>query len=212
MGDLSDYYFFGTLNKDEIAKLEEISFKKKFSKDEILFYQGEKSKYLHLLVKGVVKIYKHDFKDNEIVIHNIHALSFIAEIANYEEIPFPANCAFETSGEVVLIDYEKFKEYFLYKKEISMLFIKSLTQKIKYLESFINNNISIDVNAKVAKFIYENEKALDSLKQLKIAEILNIREETLSRKISALVKKGIIKKEKRTIKIIDHDRLLQEFL
>ncbi|PRM86845.1 Crp/Fnr family transcriptional regulator, partial [Aliarcobacter cryaerophilus] len=70
----------------------------------------------------------------------INAISFIAEIANYEEIPFPANCAFETEGEVIFIDYEKFKEEFLYKKEIAMLFIKSLSQKIIYLEKFINSS------------------------------------------------------------------------
>lgn len=212
MNDLKDYYFFSSLNDKELEKLKEISFSKKFSKGDILFYKDEKSKYLHLLSKGVVKVYKHDFKDNEIVIHHINAISFIAEIANYEEIPFPANCAFETEGEVIFIDYEKFKEEFLYKKEIAMLFIKSLSQKIIYLEKFINSSVSVDVAAKVAKFIYDNEKSLDSIKQLKIAEILNIREETLSRKISALVKKGIIKKEKRNIKIVNHEKLLQEFI
>ncbi|RXJ65834.1 Crp/Fnr family transcriptional regulator [Halarcobacter ebronensis] len=210
--NLKDYYVFKSLNEQEIKKLESISFVKKFSRGDILFYQGEQSKYLHLLVDGIVKIYKHDFKDNEIVIHNINALSFIAEIANYEEIPFPANCSFETKGEVVFIDYEKFRDEFLYKKDISMLFIKSLTQKIKYLESFINNSVSIDVNAKVAKFIYDNEKTINGMKQIKIAEILNIREETLSRKIANLIKKKIIEKEKRNIKIIDYKKLLEEFM
>ncbi|WP_321313145.1 Crp/Fnr family transcriptional regulator [Halarcobacter sp.] len=210
--NLKDYYFFNSLSDAEIKRLEEISFLKKFSRGEILFYEKDQSKYLHLLVKGIVKIYKHDYKDNELVIHNINALSFIAEIANYEEKPFPANCSFETKGEVLLIDYEKFRDEFLYKKDIAMLFIKSLSQKIKYLEGFINNSVSIDVNAKVAKFIYDNENTINSMKQIKIAEILNIREETLSRKISAFVKKGIIKKEKRDITILDHEKLLEEFV
>lgn len=210
--NLKDYYFFNSLNDDEIKRLEEISILKKFSRGQILFYENDQSKYLHLLTKGIVKIYKHDYKDNELLIHNIRPLSFIAEIANYEERPFPANCAFETKAEVILIDYEKFRDEFLYKKEIAMLFIKSLSQKIKYLEGFINNNVSIDVNSKVAKFIYENEKTINSLKQIKIAEILNIREETLSRKISTLVKKGIIKKDKRDIIILDHEKLLGEFI
>ncbi len=175
------------------------------------FYSGEESKYLHFLVKGVVRLYKHDFRDNEILIHNINAPSFIAEIANYEDTPFPANCSFEVDSEVVLIDYEKFKEKFLHKTEISMLFIKSLTKKIKYLENFIHTNMSIDINAKVAKFIYDNEKVIDTIKQVKIAEILNIREETLSRKITKLIKDGIIKKDKRNITIVDHQKLLEQF-
>ena len=210
--DLKEYYFFSSLDDKELEKLKDISILRKFTKGEILFYTGDESKYLHLLVKGLVKLYKHDYKDNEVVIHTINASSFIAEIANYEEQPFPANCSFEADSEVILIDYEKFKEEFLHKKDISMLFIKSLSKKIKYLENFIHTNVSIDVDAKVAKFLYDNEKVLNSIKQVKMAEILNIREETLSRKIAKFKKDGIIRKEKRNIIILDHQRLLDQFI
>lgn len=209
--NLKEFYFFSSLDEKELDELNNISILKKYSKGELLFYAGDESKYLHFLVKGVVRLYKHDFRDNEILIHNINAPSFIAEIANYEDTPFPANCSFEVDSEVVLIDYEKFKEKFLHKTEISMLFIKSLTKKIKYLENFIHTNMSIDINAKVAKFIYDNEKVIDTIKQVKIAEILNIREETLSRKITKLIKDGIIKKDKRSITIVDHQKLLEQF-
>ncbi len=209
--DLKEFYFFSTLDEQEIEELKKISILKKYSKNEILFYAGDESKYLHLLVSGVVKLYKHDYKDNEILIHNINAPSFIAEIANYEENPFPANCSFETESQVILIDYEKFRDNFLNKKEIAKLFIKSLSKKIRYLENFIHTNMTIDINAKVAKFIYDNEQTLNSIKQVKMAEILNIREETLSRKITKLMKDGIIEKNKRNIIIVDHQKLLNQF-
>ncbi len=209
--NLKDFYFFSFLSDDELKELEKIVILKKYSKDNVLFYSGDKPKYLHLLIKGMVKLYKHDFKGNEMVIHNISGPSFIAEIANYEEIPFPANCTFQMDSEVALIDYEEFKNRFLYKKDIAMLFIKSLTSKIKYLENFIHTNMEIDINAKVAKFIYENEASINDIKQIKIAEILNIREETLSRKIAKLIKDKIIKKEKRELTILDHKRLLEQF-
>ncbi len=209
--NLKDFYFFSFLSDNELKELEEISIFKSYSKDQILFYNGDKPKYLHVLLKGVVKLYKHDFKGHEMIIHNISGPSFIAEIANYEEMPFPANCTFEMDSEVALIDYEEFKNRFLYKKEIAMLFIKSLTSKIKYLEDFIHTNMEIDVNAKVAKFIYENESIINNMKQVKIAEMLNIREETLSRKIAKLIKDKIIKKEKRELTILDHKKLLERF-
>ncbi len=209
--DLKGFYFFSSLNEQELEELKNISIIKKYLKNQILFYKGDEPKYLHLLTKGIVKLYKHDFRDNEIVIHNISAPSFIAEIANYEDAPFLANCSFVSDAEVILIDYKKFKEKFLYKKEISVLFIKSLTKKIKFLENFIHTNMAIDINAKVAKFIYENEKNINEMKQIRIAEILNIREETLSRKIAKLIKEGIIKKQKKKITILDHKRLHEIF-
>ena len=204
---LEDFTFFNFLKDEDLHRLKEISIKKRYSKSEILFYKGDKPKYLHLLIKGIVKLYTYDHKDNEIIIHNLMAPSLIAEIANYEEISFPANCAFETDAEVLLIDYEKFKAEFLLKPEISIFFIKSLTKKIKFLESFISYNISSNSIEKIAKFLFDNEEILINLKQVKISQILNIRAETFSRKLSMLKKDGIIQNEKGYIKILDHQKL-----
>jgi CRP-like cAMP-binding protein len=135
------------------------------------------------------------------------APSLIAEIVNYEELKFPANCSFETRAEVILIDYEKFKQEFLLKPEISMFFIKSLTRKIKALESFINYNISSNSIEKIAKFLVDNESILINLKQVKIAQILNITPETFSRKLAKLKKEKIIQNEKGYIKILDYEKL-----
>jgi len=202
-----DYAYFDFLEQKDIERLKEISFKKVYKKGEILFYKGDEPRYLHLLIFGVVKLYIHDFKDNEVVIHNLVGPSLIAEIVNYEEINFIANCSFETNCEVILIDYKRFKEEFLLKPEISMFFIKSLTKKIKYLENFINYNITLNSLEKIAKFLYENEKLLPSLKQVKIAQILNITPETFSRGLTKLKKDNIIENDKGIIKILDYEKL-----
>lgn len=205
--ELDDFHFFNFLKEEDLQKLKEISVKKYFNKDEILFYRGEEPKYLHLLIKGIAKLYTYDHKDNEVIIHNLMAPSLIAEIVNYEEIRFPANCSFETRAEVLLIDYERFKNQFLLKPEISMFFIKSLTKKIKALESFINYNISSNSTEKIAKFLLDNESILITLKQVKIAQILNITPETFSRKLAKLKKDKIIQNEKGYIKILNHEKL-----
>jgi len=205
--DLNDLKFFNFLKEEEKTRLKEISIKKIFNKDEILFYKGDEPKYLHLLLKGIAKLYTYDHKDNEVVIHNLMAPSLIAEIVNYEDLRFPANCTFETNAEVLLIDYEKFKQEFLLKPEISMYFIKSLTKKIKALESFINYNVSSNSIEKIAKFLYDNESILINLKQVKIAQLLNITPETFSRKLAKLKKEKIIQNDKGFIKILNHEKL-----
>lgn len=204
---IDDFYFFNFLKEEEKTRLKEISIKKFFNKDEILFYKGDEPKYLHLLLKGIAKLYTYDHKDNEVVIHNLMAPSLIAEIVNYEDLRFPANCTFETNAEVLLIDYEKFKKEFLLKPEVSMFFIKSLTRKIKALESFINYNVSSNSIEKIAKFLYDNESILINLKQVKIAQLLNITPETFSRKLAKLKKEKIIQNDKGYIKILDYAKL-----
>ncbi|WP_417334191.1 Crp/Fnr family transcriptional regulator [Halarcobacter sp.] len=207
MSKLKEFYLFNSLDQKDLELLESISFEKKFTEDELVFYKGDESKYLLLLISGCVKIYRHDFKDNEVTIHNIKASSFIAELANYEKIPYPANCRCEMDSKIIFIDYKKFEEYFLQKNEFLLIFIKSLTKKIKALELFISTNMIEDVDAKIAKFIYDNKADISAIKQIKIAELLNIRQETLSRKLAKLKKDGVLENKKGKIEIKDERAL-----
>ncbi|MBD3829581.1 MAG: winged helix-turn-helix domain-containing protein, partial [Arcobacter sp.] len=83
----------------------------------------------------------------------------------------------------------------------------SLTRKIKALESFINYNVSSNSIEKIAKFLYDNESILINLKQVKIAQLLNITPETFSRKLAKLKKEKIIQNDKGYIKILDYAKL-----
>lgn len=205
--NLEDFWFFESLTEDEIKRVQQITLKREYKKGEILFYVQEQPKYLHFLAKGTVKLYKHDQKANEVVLHYLHGPNFIAELSNFDEVAYPANCSFESDAKVYLIDYSKFKEEFLCKYEISLLFIKSLTKKIKALESFINYSLTTDSYIKTARFLYENEELFKTMKQLKIASLLNITPETLSRNLARLKEEKIIAKINTHFEIIDHEKL-----
>lgn len=211
MSKLKDFYLFSGLSAKDLELLDSISFEKKYIKDELIFYKGDEPKYLLFLLTGCVKIYRHDFKDNEVTIHNIKGPSFIAELANYEKISYPANCRSEMDSTIVYIDYEKFEKYFLEKNEFLLIFIKSLTKKIKALEMFISSNMIEDIDAKIAKFIYDNKDEISSLKQIKIAELLNIRQETLSRKLAKLKKDGVLHDKKGKIELKSEKKLKELF-
>lgn len=209
---LEEFWFFTSLNEKELKALQNITIKKEYKKGEILFYAKDEPRFLHLLSSGIVKLYKHDFKENEVVLHHLCAPNLIAEIANFEESPYPASCAFESDSVIYLIDYKKFKALFLSKSEIAMVFIKSLTKKIKALESFINYSITADSYTKIAKFLYENEAILRTITQVKIASLLNITPETVSRNISKLKKEKIIEKSEGFIQILDYKKLKSAYM
>ena len=197
---------FQNLNERELKLLLSISRIRKFEEGEILFYEKERPKYLTFLLLGVVKIYKVDPKNNEIILHRCLANSFVAEMALFEKIPYPASAAFETDGSVLEIDFEKFKEYFFSNSEITMELFKSLTQKIKYLDNVISLNVVLDSTARVAKYICENSEAL-SMKHNKLAQYLHITPETLSRIFKKFTKLGFVAKKEGIYTIVDRDSL-----
>ena len=196
--NLKKFYLFSNFTEGELGRLKLISEVKKYKRGNILFYQGDEPKILYLLLKGSVKVYKLDSKSNEIIIHIFDTMTLIAELANLEEMPYPASAEALSSIEVLEIDYQKFKEEFLSDSKTAFEFIKSLTKKIKNLENLIAN-LSLDSKARVAKFIYENEQLFLDSKNTKVASILNITPETLSRVIKKFKDEAILDSESRVL-------------
>ena len=206
VNELRDITFFENLSTEELEHLATISRKRKFSKGEVLFYERDESRFLTLLTDGILKVYKTDPKNNEIVLHRFNPKSLIAEMAVFEGIPYPASAAFETDGTVIEIDFVKFKENFLCNPDIAFTFFKSLTQKIKYLEGVIALNIVLDSTARVAKYICEHEETLE-MKHNQLAQYLHMTPETLSRIFKKFAKLGFIEKEGSSYKIRNKEAL-----
>ncbi len=207
MENLKSFYLFDNLNEHQLQRLKEISTIKEFPKGSILFYEGDSAKNLILLTKGILQIYKTDHKGNKIVLHVFYPNNLIAEIANFEKMPYPATAEFLTEGKVLMIDYEIFEKEFLKNPEISFTIIKSLTNKIRHLEHVITNDLVLSSTARVAKFIYEHEDEFRNLKKNEIATLLNITPETLSRIISKFKQGNILQKQGNQYVIVQKERL-----
>lgn len=207
MRNFRGIYFFENLTEKQIKRLEQISVSKKYKKDNILFFQGDNAIGLHILTEGVLKVYKTDLKGNEIIMNYFYPVNLIAELASLDHINYPATALFETDGSVITIDYKIFEEEFLRNPDISFSIIKSLTKKLRYLDLVISQNLTMDSTGRVAKFIYENEPLFLQLKQNKIASILNITPETMSRVIRKLKDCNIIEIKGRKITVSNREEL-----
>lgn len=203
----TDIELFQELNQDENNRLKEISSIKEYQKGNILFYEGEKPKKLKLLLDGIVKVYKSDSKGNEVILHFFQPQTLIAETAHMQKINYPATAMCETDCKILEIDYALFEKDFLCNPDISFKIIQSLSKKIKALQNVIATNLTMDTFSKICRFIYENENHIGELSHRKIAAILNIAPETLSRNLSKLKKDGVIAVNNRKIEILNKDRL-----
>lgn len=192
MMQLKEVSYFSELEDSDIEKLEAISTIKPYNKGEILFYEGDEPKYLHVLLDGVLKLYKTNFKGTQIFLHQFLPVSFVAELANFEHIPYPATAEFTVAGSVLKIEYERFKEDFMQNPELSFKIIKSLTGKLKIMSEVVHKEIILTSEAKVAKFVVENGDLFGSLKNTQIASLLNLTPETLSRTLTKMKQQELI--------------------
>lgn len=191
MPELKDIPLFSGLSTEQLQELQRHIQVRHYTKDSIVFYEGDESDYLHLLLDGTVRLYKTTPKGTQVHIHNFEAPEIIAIFAAFEKIPFPATCEFLIKGTVGLIPLKQIYNC-LHNVDFSLALISSLSKRMKVLSDILHKETVFSSEAKIADLIYNNATSFQHLKNNQIASILNITPETLSRTLTKLKKEGII--------------------
>jgi len=205
---LKNIDMFNNLDDATIKKIESFTTEHNILKNNIVFYEGDDSKYLYLLVKGTIKLYKTSSHHKEIVLKYFHDNELIGEVANFEHIPYPATAKAYTEVEILKIDFEKLKDIIYSSPELSFIIQTSLIKKIKNLETIISTNLVLDSKERVAKYIYNHPVDFFTTKNILIAEILSVSPETLSRILKFFKDNNIIDVK---AKKMNRDALLEYF-
>jgi CRP/FNR family transcriptional regulator len=198
---------FQRLDEDALEYLYNISTLSHLKKDNTLFYEGDVSENLHLVVEGTIAVCKINAKAKEIILKEFTPYSFIAEVSNYSHIAFPASAKATTKSSVLCINYEAFEKKLLNHPAIAPTIIKSMANKVISLEKVISSHLVLDATQRVAKFIYENELCFQNLKHHQIAKNLNITPVTFSRILKKFKEQEILIEEKNTYTIVNKKML-----
>ena len=206
MVDIADITMFSDLDKKFHKELRDSIYIKKYTKNSIVFYEGDESDYLYILLEGTIRLYKTSPKGSEVQIKRMDAPNTIGEYACFEHEPFPVTCEFITNGVMGLLHFDKVYKY-LDNKEFSLGLIKSLTSKVMILSSLVHKETILSSEAKVADLMIEKAVIFNRLKNNEIASILNLTPETFSRILSKFKKQSIISIEKHTLTILNKEAL-----
>ena len=201
---LKNIEIFNNLDEETLTQIYEITTSVKFDENSIIFYEGDSSKYLYCLVSGIIKLYKMTSNEKEIILKYFHKSELIAEVANFENIPYPATAMAYTAVEIFKIDFEKIKKIIYSNPELSFQMQISLIKKIKNLEKVISTHVILDAKDRVTQFIYDNTEDFFNMKNIEIAKMLNLTPETLSRILRTFKNDNLIDMKAKTI---DRERL-----
>lgn len=206
MVKLEEIPMFSALDDRYLKELQNAVHVKHYTKDSIVFYEGDESEYLHILMDGDVRLYKTSPKGSQIQINRLHAPSLIAEFACFEKEVFPATCEFVTDGAIGLLHFDVLYRY-LNQPAFSLELIKSLTSKVMLLSSLVHKETILSSEAKVADLMIKKIAIFNRLKNNEIASILNLTPETFSRILTKFKKEDIIFVENHVLKVLNTDAL-----
>lgn len=189
--------------------IKKMSLRKRYYKDNILFYSGEQPSHLIYLETGTVKLYSYNNKGNEIVVKIINLCNFILPTYNLIDKAYMLNCSFIEDSDIYLIDRDLFLKEAIYNRESLRFFLKSIEIDNIIHESFIKDNFLLTSKQKICKFLLEYQDILNKFNQKELAVFLNITPEFLSINIQKLIKSKIIKRVNGKIVIISKSKLIE---
>lgn len=204
---IEECYLFGQMQGEDLAALERITLLREYPAGTVLFYAGEMPQKLLLIHRGKVRVIKHDSVGNEIVLADFKANELVAEMAHFEGIVYPATARCETDVVVYEIDFEAFKTGLLNRPELALQIIRSLTQKIKQLESVISQTLIDDARTCLARYLLKNIDTLVDTTQKQIAARIMLTPETVSRILRQFKDEGWVEVRSRKIVVTDPEGL-----
>lgn len=205
---LQNILLFSDLDDKTISEVENFTTEHKIKKDALIFYEGDEAQYLYLLTKGIIKLFKTSSQHKEIVLKYFQDSDLIGEVANFENIPYPATAKAHSDVEYLKIDFAKFKDVLINNPSLLFQIQTSLIKKIKNLENIISTNLVLDSKERVAKYLHSHADDFFETKNIIIAEMLGVSPETLSRILKFFKDHDIIDVK---TKKIDKDRLEEFF-
>ena len=214
---LTKVSLFKGLNPYKIAKcLTEADFKiKEYKKNEIVFFRGDILKKIIIIVKGTARGEMQKFNGNTIVINQMKAGEVLASAFLFgKNNVFPVDLIALENSEFLFLDKEKYLDLIQSDKRLLLNFIREISNKSQYLSKRIWFNFTHKtIEEKVLSYIKENAqddkiKFLPSISAL--AKKFEVTRPALSREISSLCKRKILKKIENNVYIINFSNFFQK--
>ncbi len=204
---LKEIPLFSRLTAYQLNELQSQMHIHQYEKESIVFYEGDESDYLQVLLSGAVRLYKTSPKGTQVHMHNFTAPEIVALFAAFENIPYPATCEFITDGVIGLIPLEKIYSC-MENVDFSRSLVSALSKRMKLLADLLHKETIYTSEAKIADLVMSNATIFQHLKNNEIASILNMTPETLSRILTKFKKEKIITLEEHILTILDAEALM----
>lgn len=192
---------------EQLVKESQVFGKKK---GEAIFLEGEQAKGLHVVLDGVVKVCHASPEGQELVLHVLRSGHLFGEAALFQQSTYPASAYAEKSCHLLYIPGTSLFELLRKHPDMAFAMLGALSVRLRYFARKLQAAHDHNALQRLAAYLLHRlSLSPDStslhmdVSQETMASMLGIRRETLSRMLSQLEQEGIVRKEKKTLVVVD---------
>jgi len=206
--------FMGISDEETHKLLEQIHFQiKKFEKDEVVVYAGDEVKNLYIILSGSVRGEMIDYSGKTVKIEDIEAPKPLASAFLFgKENKFPVTVTANNNASVLAIPVTEFLKLLQLNTKLLRNYLNTISTRAQFLSQKLHFLSFKTIKEKVAHFLLKQAGEQFHSFELKntqqqLADLFGVTRPSLARVLGDMQNEGLIKIEKKTVTLLDKQRL-----
>lgn len=202
---------FAELPDEDLVALAEVGYRRSLDAGEALFFAGEGSQGMHVVVKGTVKVFVvSPGSGREVVLTVEHPFNAVAELVALDGGTYPASAEAAEDSEVLILEQAGFQQVLRERPGVALHLMRMLGRRLRRLVGLVEAISFQEVVHRLASYLLKQARGgvpftLDT--NGAIAAQLGTVPELVSRNLSRLHAGHAISMTGRTVTGLDHEQL-----
>ncbi len=204
--------YFASLSDDELSLVQARFVERRYSADQVVFFEEDECAGLHLVVSGQARIYRVSLEGREQVLAVLDPGDSCNEVPAVDGGPNPASCIALEPTTFWVLSRAALDELRSEIPGLNDAIISSLAGRCRELVQRVYNLSFLSVTARVAQFLIEQSESGQPLSRRRwtqeeiAAEVGTVRE-MVGRALHQLAGDGLIRLERHRISVLDYEGL-----
>ena len=217
---LQEMPVLSSLPQSDWEKVKDLFVEKHFGKDEYIFFEGDPSSWLGVILEGRVKMIKHSEAGKDVVLDVISPGEMLGEVAAFNGNPYPATAQAMEPTVVASIYRDDFLRLLKQYPALALKVIEELGRRLREAQETIKSMAVERVERRIARVLLRLAATTGSssgdsiiielpLTRQDIAEMVGTTVETAIRTMSKFRKRGLVQTKRGRVIILEPHQLVR---
>ena len=211
---IANSQLFGGMPPEHLDEIEKIAVRKKYSRGESVFFEGDPGVGFYMVATGKVKVFKTSLSRKEQILHIFGPGEPFGEVPVFHGQPFPAHAMALEKTTLIFFPRKDFVELVHTMPSLVLNMLAVLSMRLRRFATQIENLSLKEVPARLAGYLVYLSEEQGNREQVELqiskgqlASLLGTIPETLSRIFARMSDEGLISVEGKKISLLDPEGL-----
>ena len=177
------------------------------AKNNVIFHEGDVCETIGIIISGKVDIISYSFEGKELLINSLKAGEIFGNNLIFSSEPvYRGDVIAQEKSVIAIINKENLVYLLQNNKDFLNSYLKAQSDKAKLLTSRIQLLSLVNAEERLFYYASKNDNVITYKNVTTLAATIGVQRETLSRLLTSLIKRHLIKKEKGKITVLKKKR------